>query len=73
MRLICLERVPQRATIGDHRVGKAGIVARKIRATFSSIGLMALYLNVDALHGDLGVVAPEDVVCCSPNKRRNRS
>ena len=43
-------------------VGKSGIVARKIAATFSSIGLMALFLNpLDALHGDLGVVAPEDV------------
>ena len=43
-------------------VGKSGIVARKIAATFSSIGLMALFLNpTDALHGDLGVVAPEDV------------
>ena len=43
-------------------VGKSGIVASKIAATFSSIGLMALFLNpLDALHGDLGVVAPEDV------------
>ncbi|MFN5695850.1 MAG: SIS domain-containing protein [Cyanobacteriota bacterium] len=43
-------------------VGKSGIVARKIAATFSSIGLMAIYLNpLDALHGDLGVVAPQDV------------
>ena len=44
-------------------VGKSGIVARKIAATFSSIGLMALFLNpLDALHGDLGVVAEEDVL-----------
>lgn len=43
-------------------VGKSGIVARKIAATFSSIGLTALFLNpTDALHGDLGVVASEDV------------
>ena len=43
-------------------VGKSGIVARKIAATFSSIGLMALFLNpLDALHGDLGVVAADDV------------
>ena len=43
-------------------VGKSGIVARKIAATFSSIGLMALFLNpLDALHGDLGVVASEDI------------
>ena len=43
-------------------VGKSGIVARKIAATFSSIGLMAIYLNpLDALHGDLGVVAHDDI------------
>ncbi len=43
-------------------VGKSGIVARKIAATFSSIGLMSLYLNpLDALHGDLGIVAKNDI------------
>lgn len=43
-------------------VGKSGIVARKIAATFSSIGLMSLFLNpLDALHGDLGVVANDDI------------
>ena len=49
-------------------VGKSGIVARKIAATFSSIGLMAIYLNpLDALHGDLGVVAPDDVTLLLSN------
>jgi arabinose-5-phosphate isomerase len=53
----------QRAKLVITGVGKSGIVARKIAATFASIGLMAIYLNpLDALHGDLGVVAPEDVV-----------
>ena len=43
-------------------VGKSGIVARKIVATFSSVGLMSLYLNpLDALHGDLGVVKKNDL------------
>ena len=43
-------------------VGKSGIVARKIAATFSSIGLVSIYLNpLDALHGDLGIVGSEDV------------
>ena len=43
-------------------VGKSGIVARKIAATFSSIGLASLYLNpLDALHGDIGIVGNEDV------------
>ena len=42
-------------------VGKSGIVGRKIAATFSSIGLMAIYLNpLDALHGDIGVIADKD-------------
>ncbi len=61
--LALLERCAnQRAKLVITGVGKSGIVARKIAATFSSIGLMALYLNpLDALHGDLGVVAPEDV------------
>ena len=61
--LSLLERcADQRAKLVITGVGKSGIVARKIAATFSSIGLMALFLNpVDALHGDLGVVASEDV------------
>ena len=49
-------------------VGKSGIVARKIAATFSSIGLTAVFLNpVDALHGDLGIVAPDDVALLLSN------
>ena len=61
--LALLERCADRkAKLVITGVGKSGIVARKIAATFSSIGLMAPYLNpLDALHGDLGVVAPDDV------------
>ncbi|MCT0223922.1 KpsF/GutQ family sugar-phosphate isomerase [Synechococcus sp. CS-1328] len=58
----------QRAKLVITGVGKSGIVARKIAATFSSIGLMAIYLSpLDALHGDLGVVAPQDVVLLLSN------
>ena len=61
----CAER---RAKLVITGVGKSGIVARKIAATFSSIGLMAVYLNpLDALHGDLGVVAPDDVALLLSN------
>ncbi len=43
-------------------VGKSGIVARKLAATFSSIGLTSIYLNpIDALHGDLGIVDRGDL------------
>lgn len=49
-------------------VGKSGIVARKIAATFSSIGLTGVFLNpVDALHGDLGIVSSEDVALLLSN------
>ena len=48
-------------------VGKSGIVARKIAATFSSIGLVSLYLNpLDALHGDLGIIANNDICFLYP-------
>lgn len=58
----------QRAKLVITGVGKSGIVARKIAATFSSIGLMAIYLNpLDALHGDLGVVASEDLALLLSN------
>ncbi len=49
-------------------IGKSGIVARKIAATFSSIGLTAVFLNpVDALHGDLGLVSDRDVAMLLSN------
>lgn len=54
-------------------VGKSGIVARKIAATFSSVGLMAIYLNpLDALHGDLGVVSASDVILMLSNSGETR-
>jgi arabinose-5-phosphate isomerase len=43
-------------------VGKSGIVAQKIAATFSSLGLPSFFLHpVEALHGDLGRVTKSDV------------
>src|SRR5882762_3297602 len=44
-------------------MGKSGIVARKIAATLSSTGTPALFLHpVEAVHGDLGMVVPGDIV-----------
>lgn len=58
----------QRSKLVITGVGKSGIVARKIAATFTSIGLMSIYLNpVDALHGDLGVVDSDDLVLLLSN------
>lgn len=46
-------------------VGKSGIIARKLVATFNSTGTPAMFLHPsDAVHGDLGMVREEDVVVC---------
>lgn len=43
-------------------VGKSGIVGKKIAATFSSVGIPALFLHpVEALHGDIGIVNEGDI------------
>ncbi len=58
----------RRAKLVISGVGKSGIVARKIAATFSSVGLTAVFLNpVDALHGDLGIVNSDDVALLLSN------
>jgi arabinose-5-phosphate isomerase len=42
-------------------LGKAGLIARKVAATFSSMGTAAVFIHpVEALHGDLGFVQPTD-------------
>ena len=42
-------------------VGKSGLIARKIAATFTSTGTPAMFLHpVDSLHGDLGIVSRDD-------------
>ncbi len=49
-------------------IGKSGIVAHKIAATFASTGTPAVYINAaEALHGDLGVVSAGDVVLMVSN------
>ena len=44
-------------------IGKSGIIARKIAATLRSTGTQAHFLHAaEAIHGDLGMLAPGDVV-----------
>ncbi len=43
-------------------IGKSGIIGRKISATLNSTGTRSLFLHpVEAMHGDLGIVGPDDV------------
>lgn len=44
-------------------VGKSGKVAQKIAATLSSTGSLAIFLHpTEGLHGDLGMITPNDAV-----------
>ena len=44
-------------------IGKSAIIAQKIVATMNSTGQPAIFMHAaDAIHGDLGIIMPEDVV-----------
>jgi arabinose-5-phosphate isomerase len=44
-------------------IGKSGIVARKIAATFASTGTPAIFVHpVEGMHGDLGIITKGDIV-----------
>ena len=44
-------------------MGKSGLIGTKIAATFSSTGTPSLFLHpAEAVHGDIGMVVPGDVV-----------
>jgi arabinose-5-phosphate isomerase len=46
-------------------IGKSAIVAEKIVATFNSTGTPAIFMHAaDAIHGDLGIIQPDDIVVC---------
>lgn len=67
------ERVVDRLHAAEGRVvvtglGKSGIVGRKIAATLASTGTPAFFVHAaDALHGDAGMVLPEDVMLAISN------
>jgi len=46
-------------------IGKSAIIASKIVATMNSTGTPAIFMHAaDAIHGDLGIIQPEDVIIC---------
>lgn len=46
-------------------IGKSAIIAQKIVATMNSTGTPSAFLHAsEAIHGDLGMVQPQDVVIC---------
>ena len=49
-------------------MGKAGLIAQKVSATFASTGTPSIFLHpAEAYHGDLGRVGPDDLVLVLSN------
>jgi arabinose-5-phosphate isomerase len=49
-------------------MGKSGIIAHKLAATLASTGTPALFLHpAEAVHGDLGMITPQDAVLAISN------
>ncbi|MHA1820173.1 MAG: SIS domain-containing protein [Promethearchaeota archaeon] len=52
-------------------MGKAGIIAYKMSATMASIGIPSFFVSpAEAAHGDLGRIAPNDLVIVFSNSGR---
>ncbi len=46
-------------------IGKSALIANKIVATLNSTGTPAIFMHAaDAIHGDLGMIQPNDIVLC---------
>lgn len=46
-------------------IGKSAIIAQKIVATFNSTGTPSIFMHAaDAIHGDLGIIQPNDLIIC---------
>ncbi len=46
-------------------IGKSAIIAQKIVATMNSTGTPSMFLHAsEAIHGDLGMVQPQDIIIC---------
>ena len=46
-------------------IGKSALIGSKIVATLNSTGTPSIFMHAaEAIHGDLGMIQPEDVVIC---------
>ncbi|MCX7862762.1 MAG: KpsF/GutQ family sugar-phosphate isomerase [Bacteroidales bacterium] len=62
---IVLEILSSKGRVIATGIGKSAIIAQKFVATLNSTGTPAVFMHAaDAIHGDLGVILPEDIVFC---------
>lgn len=64
--IACVMRIQEsRGRVVVTGIGKSALIAQKIAATLNSTGTPALFMHAaDAIHGDLGMIQPQDVVIC---------
>jgi arabinose-5-phosphate isomerase len=49
-------------------VGKSAIMAKRLASSLTSIGVKSVFLHpIDALHGDIGIIGPKDVIIIFSN------
>ncbi|MBW3519330.1 SIS domain-containing protein [Flavobacterium sp. NKUCC04_CG] len=49
-------------------IGKSALIGTKIVATFNSTGTPSLFMHAaEAVHGDLGIIQPQDCIICISN------
>ena len=68
---LVLETISRKNRVIVLGVGKSGLIGRKIAATLRSTGTAAHFLQPsEALHGDLGMIAPGDLLLALSAERR---
>lgn len=62
----CAQRIfASRGRVVVTGIGKSALIAQKMAATFNSTGTPSLFMHAaDAIHGDLGMIQPDDIVIC---------
>lgn len=59
----CLDILHHRGKLVLCGVGKSGHISKKLAATLASTGARAVFMHpVEAMHGDLGIVSPQDLL-----------
>ena len=64
---------PGRVVVVITGVGKSGHIGKKIAATLASLGTPASFVHAtEGVHGDLGMITPEDIVIAISNSGTTR-
>ncbi|MBI3950004.1 MAG: KpsF/GutQ family sugar-phosphate isomerase [Acidobacteria bacterium] len=67
--IVAVQRILScRGRVVTSGMGKAGLIAQKVAATFASTGTPSTFVHpAEAMHGDLGMIAPGDIALIFSN------